>query len=53
MPLMPEAAKGITVFPVKSYASIKVSMIDGSRCHPTAKPSNTTSKRLASLIPRF
>ena len=43
MPLPPEVAKGTTVFPVKSYASMKVSMIDGSRYHQIGKPTKTTS----------
>lgn len=35
MPLMPDVAKGTTVFPEKSYCSIKVSMIEGSLYHHT------------------
>lgn len=38
MPLMPDVAKGTTVFPEKSYCSIKVSMIEGSLYHYTGKP---------------
>lgn len=41
MPLMPDVAKGTTVFPEKSYCSIKVSMIEGSLYHHTGKPTNT------------
>ena len=41
--LPPEVAKGITVLPVKSYCSINVSMMDGSRYHHTGKPTKTTS----------
>ena len=38
----------ITVLPVKSYSSMNVSMMEGSRYHHTGKPTNTTSYRAMS-----
>ena len=41
--LPPDVANGIIFFREKSYASRKLSIIDGSLYHQTGKPTNTTS----------
>ena len=43
MPLEPDVAKGIMVFPEKSYSSANVSIMEGSLYHHTGKPMKTAS----------